>query len=106
MGKLSELWQDLKATSDDVKKKEIQKKINDIEEWMIDNKFGSIKNKTDWSKQKTSKTYRFESVKDGGHQIPVGAKVGREMCLCCRYNKHSYCGMDLEEGDKPCWANV
>lgn len=105
MGKLSELWADLRATSDESKQKEIQGKINSIESWCIEKKFGGIKEVTDWTKQKTKKTFRYESVKDGGLNIPDGAMLGREMCKACIYNKHSYCGRNID-GGKPCLVNI
>lgn len=105
MGKLSDLWADMKATSDPDKIKSIQEEINKVEQWCIDKGFAGIKELTDWSKQKTKKTYRGESVRDGGHLIPEGALIGKDMCKMCIYNKHSYCGRKIENG-KECLGNV
>lgn len=37
---------------DDPRRKDVQKKINDIEKWMIENKIGSIKEVTKWNDNK------------------------------------------------------
>jgi hypothetical protein len=101
LGKLKDLWAELSTTEDSEKKKEIRKKINSIEQWMIDNKIGSIKEITDWTKTKDKKVYRFEASRDGGLNIPENTRTGNDRCGACKFNKHSYCG-----GDKPCLANV
>ena len=50
MGKLADLWAEL-ATLEKLEDKErVQKKINGIEQWCIDNKFGNFKELTDWTK--------------------------------------------------------
>ncbi len=102
MGKLSNLWGELKTCNNDDRKQVIKVEINRIEKWCIDNNITSIKTLTDFSKPfKPKKIYRFESSRDGGHQVPDGVRVGRDMCNMCRYNKHSYCG-----GGKPCMGMV
>ena len=50
MGKLADLWAELAALEKLEDKERIQKKINGIEQWCIDNKFGNFKELTDWSK--------------------------------------------------------
>jgi len=107
MGKLSDLWADLRVEADPDKRKEIQRKINSTEQWCIDKGFAGIKEITDWSKQKTKKTYRYEGVKDGGLNIPDGARLGKDKCKMCVYNNHSWCGQGMEDnGGKPCMGNV
>ena len=107
MGKLADCWALLRETQDPAKIKEIQDKINSIESWCIENNYAGIKELTDWrkweEKKKTKKTYRFESVKDGGFGIPKGAFVGKERCGCCKYNNHPWCDRGVT---KPCMANV
>lgn len=105
MGKLSNLWQDLKVAADPDKIKKIQGEINSLEKWCIEKGFAGIKSQTDWTKTRGKKVYRFESVKDGGLLLPDGALLGREMCVTCVYNKHSYCGRNIQ-GGKPCIANI
>jgi hypothetical protein len=105
MGKLSDLWGDLKAESDPDKIKDIQKQINGLEQWCITKGFAGIKEITDWTKSKSKKTYRFESVKDGGLLIPDGAMLGKDKCWACTFNKHSYCGRNIQ-GGKPCLVNI
>ena len=106
MGKLGDLWQRLNGETDEQKIKDIQKEINRIESWCIENNFAGIKELTDWTtyKKKTSKkSYRFESIRDGGFNIPVGAFTGVDRCNACKYNKHLWCDKGRT---KPCLANV
>ena len=70
MGKLKDLWGELRTTKDSVKRKEIQKNINDIEQWMIDSKIGTITEKTDWSntiKYEDNFDKRFENPRYPWH---------------------------------------
>lgn len=106
MGKLADTWALLKETNDPEKIKELQDKINSIESWCIQNNFAGIKELTDWRKweqNKTKKTYRFEGGRDGGFNIPKGAKIGNERCGACKFNKHTWCDGGVT---KPCMANV
>jgi len=54
MGKLADLWTELKNAKPD-EKEAIQKKINSIEQWCIDNKFGGFESVTDWNKPRKKK---------------------------------------------------
>lgn len=107
MGKLKDLWAELKDCKDEIRKSDIQKKINSIEKWMIDNNIGSIKEITDWTKQKTSvahqKKWRFDSDRMGNHGVPEFAYTGRDRCGTCRWNRHTWCDKGKT---KPCVANV
>lgn len=50
MGKLRQYWDQLQSLDfDDPRRKDLQKKINDIEKWMIENKIGDIKETTKWN---------------------------------------------------------
>ena len=103
MGKLSDLWKELSTCPPD-KKSDIQDKINGIEKWMIENKFGSIKEVTDWTKKKsTKKTYRYETEKMHGYNAPESAKYGKDRCKMCIYNKHPWCDNGIT---KPCMGLV
>lgn len=99
--KLSDLWKELSVCSTD-KKLEIQKKINSIEKWMIDNNFGNIKEITDWSK-KQKKVFRYESEKIHGYNPPSTARFGSDRCRMCIFNKHPWCDKGIT---KPCIGNV
>ena len=102
MGKLSNLWGELKVCYNEERKQIIKVEINNLERWCIEKGFAGIKEITDFTKTfQTKKVYRYENSRDGGFNVPDGARVGRDMCGACRYNKHSYCG-----GDKPCMAKV
>ncbi len=50
MGKLADLWKLLGNTKDAEAKEEIRQKINGIEKWCIDNKFGGFTEVTDFTK--------------------------------------------------------
>ena len=50
MGKLADLWAELSTLEKLEDKERVQKKINGIEQWCIDNKFGNFKELTDWTK--------------------------------------------------------
>ena len=103
MGKLADLWASLKTCPPD-RKPEIQKKINSIEKWMIDNKIGTIKEITDWNKKKsTKKTYRYEAEKMHGYNAPPSAKFGKDRCKMCVYNKHPWCDRGIT---KECFGFV
>jgi hypothetical protein len=96
MGKLKDLWAALPQAKGE-EKKEIQEKINSIEQWMIDNKIGNIKEKTNFSKKgdekRAARTKRLGvKVRDGGvGKLPPGAKTGVARCEACKYNFRSYC---------------
>ena len=107
---LKEEWAKL-AVAKDGDRKEIQGKINSIEQWCINNKIGNFKELTDFSKPfKMKKTYRYEAGRDGGHNIPDGARTGRDRCGTCKFNNHAWCALNIfdENSDnyKPCMAKV
>ncbi len=52
MGKLSDLWAELKTTQNDVRKRDLQKEITRIEKWMIGNKLKEPGTETNWSKSR------------------------------------------------------
>ena len=87
MGKLSDLWEQLR-TCPDHKRIELEKKINSIETWMIDNNFGSIKDITDWSKKSVGSARPLDP--------PIGARYGKDKCLSCVYNRAGYCDINDE----------
>ena len=99
MGKLANLWAELKQQQDGARKVEIQNKINGIETWMIENNIGSIKEITNWNKPQNYKK------KTGGGKLapslnpPITARYGNDRCLACRYHKANYC----DPNDK--WAH-
>jgi len=106
MGKLGDLWAELKETNNQERIKELQGKINSIESWCIENNYAGIKELTDWrkwSERKTKKTYRFEGGRDGGLYRPHRAKTGKDRCGCCIFNKRVYCDPDDNEGH---FANI
>ena len=108
---LKEEWAKLKGEKDPAKIKSIQEKINSIELWCIEKKYGNFKEITDWTKpMKPKKTYRFEGQRDGGLNIPTRARVGGARCDVCKYNRHTWCALGVyKEGDedyKICMANV
>lgn len=103
MGKLKDLWAELKECKPE-EKAAIQKKINGIEKWMIENKIGTIKEITDWNKESsTKKTFRYEGIRMGDYGMPEGAYVGRDRCGACKWNKHPWCDKGKT---KICVANV
>ncbi len=61
MGKLKELWQEHKACVDPAAREEIEKQINGIEEWMIANKLGDIKETTKWNQPNPSRPNDFDT---------------------------------------------
>jgi len=89
LGKLADLWAELKTAKPE-EKDEIKKKINDIEQWCIDNNFGNFKEITDWSKpQKTKKkksdpARSFSFTEENGF-ITVGNLIlpKHEFCKGC-----------------------
>lgn len=100
MGKLSDLWGQLKTCKEEDREL-IQKKINDIEKWMIENGYGNIKEITDWKSKK--KTYRFEDSRMGNYGQPALSYIGRDRCGACRYNNHTWCDRGIT---KPCMVKA
>ena len=102
MGKLSDLWKELgSAKPDDIPR--IQTEINRIEQYCIDNNYAGIKEKTDWSKKQTKKTYRFEGERMKGYNPPETARYGKDRCGACIYNRHPYCDPEDKDGH---YANI
>lgn len=89
MGKLADLWASYKSESAAAKKQEIRQEIWKIEDWMISK--GYKKQRTDFKALKETDRPRFVSERDGGHNIPQGAKTGRDRCRACIYNFKAYC---------------
>jgi hypothetical protein len=85
MGKLADLWKLLGNTQDAEAKEEIRNKINGIEKWCIDNKFGGFTEVTDFSKpKKTDKHGPFTNhAVCGNFMIPLS-----QFC--------SKCGLDTQ----------
>lgn len=94
LGKLADLWAELKEAKPE-EKEGIKKKINDIEQWCIDNKFGGFKEITDWTKPMKSKkkkdgfnSFNFENDKGfttfGNMVLPK-----HQFCKCGIYNDNS-----------------
>lgn len=83
MGKLSDLWAEYKAGKD------VKEEIWKIEDWMISK--GYRKERTDFKNKKQFHLNRFSTERDGGHNIPEGAKTGNDRCKACKYNFHVYC---------------
>ena len=82
MGKLADLWKLLGNTKDAEAKEEIRNKINGIEKWCIDNKFGGFTEVTDFTKPKKVVTGPFtDHVMCGNFMIPLNQ-------FCCK------CGLD------------
>ena len=72
MGKLADLWKLLGNTQDAEAKEEIRNKINGIEKWCIDNKFGGFTEITDFTKPKKVMTGPFEDhIMCGNFMIPL-----------------------------------
>ena len=99
MGKLKELWAQL-PQSTGLQKIEVQKKINSLESWCIQNKYAGITELTDWKtfKPRPKKTYRHEAGRDGGHNPPSGVRFGYDRCRACKYNNAAYCDPNDKEG--------
>ena len=53
MGRLKDLWQELRSVQESSKRTEIQASINKIEQWMIDNKIGDITEPTNWNQSQS-----------------------------------------------------
>jgi hypothetical protein len=88
MGKLADLWKLLGNTKDAEAKEEIRNKINGIEKWCIDNKFGGFTEVTDFTKgsnkPKKVVTGPFtDHVMCGNFMIPLNQ-------FCCK------CGLDTQ----------
>ena len=84
MGKLADLWKLLGNTKDAEAKEEIRQKINGIEKWCIDNKFGGFTEVTDFTKPKKVVTGPFtDHVMCGNFMIPLNQ-------FCCK------CGLDTQ----------
>jgi len=92
LGKLSELWVQYKSESIASKKQELRQEIWKIEDWMISK--GYTKQRTDFKVYEAGfkwKLGRYQSIRDGGYNIPRGAKTGKDRCKACIYNYRSYC---------------
>ncbi len=84
MGKLADLWKLLGNTKDAEAKEEIRNKINGIEKWCIDNKFGGFTEVTDFTKPKNVTIGPFtDHVQCGNFMIPLNQ-------FCCK------CGLDTQ----------
>ena len=90
MGKLSDLWAELKTAKSPEDKKEIQEKINAIERWCIEKGFGGIKAETDWSKpikkkKKEDSPFRTFSFTEEAGFVTVGRFIlpRHEFCEQC-----------------------
>ena len=84
MGKLADLWKLLGNTQDAEAKEEIRQKINGIEKWCIDNKFGGFTEVTDFTKPKKVVTGPFaDYITCGNFMIPLN-----QFC--------SKCGLDTQ----------
>jgi hypothetical protein len=92
MGKLSDLWGELKVAKSESEKTEIKKKINDIEAWCIEKGFGGIKEQTDWnkpmkSKKKDKDTFRTFSFTEEAGFVTIGNFIlpQHKFCKCGLY---------------------
>jgi len=84
MGKLADLWKLLGNTQDKEAKEEIRNKINGIEKWCIDNKFGGFTEVTDFSKPKKATSGPFvDHIMCGNFMVHVNQ-------FCCK------CGLDTQ----------
>jgi hypothetical protein len=86
MGKLSDLWGELKTVKSESEKTEIKKKINDIEAWCIEKGFGGIKEQTDWTK-KTFKKKKNSYGSDSSFTEAAGFVTVGNLIL----PKHQFC---------------
>lgn len=95
MGKLADLWKELKDTKSESERNIIKEKINQIEQWCIDNNFGDFKTITDWSKPQFPK----KKKKDGHMSFSLGTDKGfcsygnmilpkYHFCKCGIYNNN------------------
>ena len=84
MGKLADLWKLLGNTQDAEAKEEIRNKINGIEKWCIDNKFGGFTEVTDFTKPKKATSGPFvDHIMCGNFMVHVNQ-------FCCK------CGLDTQ----------
>jgi hypothetical protein len=102
MGKLADLWAELKEAKPE-HKDEIKKKINAIEQWCIDNKFGDFKEITDWNKpmKKKKKSGSFEPMsftEDNGF-ITVGNFILPMSDFCSHCGIYKYNGLIAMNGE-------
>lgn len=93
MGKLSDLWADLKAEKNVNEQNIIKGKINQIEAWCIEKGFGGIKEQTDWTKPMKKKKDGFNSFNfdnDKGFTTFGNMILPKhEFCKCGIYNDNS-----------------
>lgn len=95
MGKLSNYWKEYwKTPANSQRKRDLQIQINNIENWMINNKYKEPGTKTNWSKVKKNKYKQIKSkygdfvgIAHRGHDI----KYGYYRCDSCKYNKNPNC---------------
>ncbi len=73
MGKLSDLWEELKTTQNDVRRRDLQKEITRIEKWMISRDIKEKGTETDWSKK-----IKFKSSGKCIH-----SKLDKSKCYFC-----------------------
>ena len=76
MGKLSDLWAELKTTQNDVRKRDLQKEITRIEKWMIGNKLKEPGTETNWSKSR-------KEPSTGGC---IHSSLDKKTCYFCKSN--------------------
>jgi len=98
--KLAEMKDAYRNESIESKKNELRKQIIEREDYCI-NVLGYKLKRFDF----TGKVWRFEGQKMGDHNIPLGARTGADRCGICKFNKHTFCQIHVEDG-KPCWGNV
>ena len=111
MGKLATYWQEYRKTpAKSPRKLELQKMINDIEEWMIKQKYKKPGTKTDWA---TFKEAKIMPTKDkygefvGPAHYEHDVRTGYKRCAACRYNKNPNCCKTCHDsGAQPQWCHV
>ena len=102
MGKLADLWAELKVAKPE-EKDAIKQKINGIEQWCIDNKFGGFESITDWNKpmKKKKKGGSFEPMsftEDNGF-ITVGNFILPMSDFCSHCGIYKYNGLIAMNGE-------
>lgn len=76
MGKLKDLWEELKTLdNDNPRKKEVQKEINDIEEWMIGRGL-----------KKDGTTKWYDNIRSDNYPWHSGAVYLEDLKLMSQYN--------------------
>ena len=83
MGKLKELWGQLRECSDE-ERPGIQKEINKLEQFCIGKGYAGITKQTDWSKSKSLSSAKALNP-------PVMARYRGDRCIACVYNHAAYC---------------